>query len=743
MAASVPRVPASTERPTSDHELAVDGVEALIVAPDLRSALAAAWSALDAVGSGRRVAVAIVDARDRITGSAPVGRAIDWARPGLVGATGRTVPASPGPWAARCAVLDGIRAVVLVDDPTPGPALTERAALAAIGVARAALLERDRSRADAYARLIATAKRVAISLELRPLLEEIVHDAAALIGADSGDMLLLDEEREMLTVVALANFPPDMLGLEFPFGDGLSTQAILTRRPIIVTDYLRYEHRIQSLDRYDLRSVLCAPLVVRDRAIGALNVHGIRAQREFTAQDAELLGAFGDLAAIAIDHARRYENEMRLGRELTAANDELTQVLSLQRRLSDLVVLDLGVEAMVRELAARLDRPLVLHDHLWRLVAGASPDGGEGWRSLVLSRNGGSGRRRPAAGPGSPEAASMDTPGRAPAGASQLAPIRVGRETVAHLVLEPREVGPLDLALLETACTGLALEFAKVLARVEVEHRLRGDAVMDLLSGSYTSEEAMIARAAHLGHDVREPHVVMVVDIDDFHLVTEREGETAAVRMKRRFFDLVHAEVVARAPGSLLSAQSDSVIVLLVVRPGARLTPEALAANLQQLVASALPGVTISVGIGDRASRPDEYAPAFRVARESLDLMHRLGRHAVIIGAGQLGAYRLLLRTSAPDELREYARRTLGPLLDPERRGSGELLGTLRAYLDSGGSQRATARACSVHVNTVVYRLGRMADILGRDLSDPATVFDLTLALRIVDVAGVGGETGV
>jgi sugar diacid utilization regulator len=734
-ATRIPRARGGPAGPALDAGAAVSDMpfERLSSAPDVQVALGAALTALKAVGGGRRVLVAVLDARDTIIHSAPRGREIEWARLALAGSVAATAPR----WSAGSPIADGMRAIVVIDDPAPELALQDRASLAAIAVARAMLLGRDRGRADAFTRLVATAKRVAVSLELGPLLDQIVRDAAALIGADSGDMLLLDEERGILSVVALANFPQDMLGLEFPFGDGLSSQAIIARRPVIVPDYLHYEHRIRSIDRYDLRSVLCAPLVVRDRAIGALNVHGSTVPREFTDQDAELLGAFADLAAIAIDHARRYENELRLGRALASANDELSQILSLQRRLSELVVEDLGVDAIIRELAVRLDRPLVLHDHLWRLVAGAAPDGGEGWRSLAVPRPGLPGRRRARAESRQPAAAgSADTVDPAES-STRLAPVRVGRETVGHLVLEPREPSTLDRALLDTACTGLALELAKVLARVEVEHRLRGDAVMDLLSGSYTSEEAMIARAAQLGYDIREPRDVLIVDIDDFHLLTERHGETAAVRLKRRFFDLVHAEVVARAPGSLASAQSDSVIILLAVRPAMRLSPETLAANLQQLVSSALPGVTISVGIGDRANRPDDYASAFRVARESLDLMRILGRRAVIIGARQLGSYRLLLKASSPDELRAYARRTLGPLLDPDRRGAAELLQTLRAFLEAGQSQRAAARACGIHVNTVVYRLARISDLLAVDLGDPGTVFDLTLALRILDVAGV------
>jgi sugar diacid utilization regulator/GAF domain-containing protein len=739
MTASVGR-PSRSSTGEAATPVVADGLEGLLAAPDLATALAGATTALAPIRGDVRVLVAAVDAHGGVLGSAPRGREAAWAtaslrHPETAGGAGGPAGTAGSAWIAGAPAVEGVRALVIVDDPDPAPPLRERAHLVAAAVARAVAIERDRGRADEMRRLVSTVKRVAVSLELEPLLREIIVDAATLIGADSGDMLLLDEDRSVLSVVALTNFPPDMLGLEFPLGEGLSTQAMLARRPLIVSDYVHYEHRIPSLDTYDLRSVLCAPLLLRDRAIGALNVHGIHARREFSEHDADLLAAFADLAAIAIDHARRYENEQRLGRALASTNDELTRILSLQRRLSDLVVADEGLEAMVRELAARLDRPLVLHDHLWRVVAGAAPDGSEAWHALVRTRRAARSRGDAA---DAPAALDVALDGAALAdGAVRSSPVRVGRETVAHLVVAGRAATERDRALLDTAGTGLALEFAKRLARIEVEHRLRGDAVMDLLAGAYSSEEAMIARAAHLGHDIAEPHDVLVIDVDDFERLTTEHGERTALRVKRRFFDLVHAEVVARAPGSLVSAQSDSVIVLLAVAPGTRLTPETLAVNLQGIVASALPGVTISVGIGDRTARPADYAASFRLARESLDLMHRLDRRGVVIGANQLGAYRLLLKTSSPEELRAYASRSLGPLLDPARRGSPELLATLRAFLEGGQSQRAAARACSVHVNTVVYRLQRISELLGVDLADPSAIFDLTLAFRILDVAGL------
>jgi DNA-binding PucR family transcriptional regulator len=44
------------------------------------------------------------------------------------------------------------------------------------------------------------------------------------------------------------------------------------------------------------------------------------------------------------------------------------------------------------------------------------------------------------------------------------------------------------------------------------------------------------------------------------------------------------------------------------------------------------------------------------------------------------------------------------------------------------------AARCFIHVNTVVYRVRRIEELLGVDLADPSVVFDLTLALRTRDL---------
>jgi len=79
-----------------------------------------------------------------------------------------------------------------------------------------------------------------------------------------------------------------------------------------------------------------------------------------------------------------------------------------------------------------------------------------------------------------------------------------------------------------------------------------------------------------------------------------------------------------------------------------------------------------------------------------------------------------------------HARRQLATdVYGPLTVGEGVLLDTVSAYLDSGGSIEATARAMFIHANTVRYRLKRVADLTGYNPLNPRDSFTLRVALTL------------
>ncbi|GMA31017.1 PucR family transcriptional regulator [Litorihabitans aurantiacus] len=72
---------------------------------------------------------------------------------------------------------------------------------------------------------------------------------------------------------------------------------------------------------------------------------------------------------------------------------------------------------------------------------------------------------------------------------------------------------------------------------------------------------------------------------------------------------------------------------------------------------------------------------------------------------------------------------------------SGPLVETLAAYLESGRSLEAAARALFVHPNTVRYRLRRIAQVSGWDAADAREGFVLQVALVLGRLAGAGAAS--
>ncbi|MCQ0025198.1 PucR family transcriptional regulator ligand-binding domain-containing protein [Streptomyces somaliensis DSM 40738] len=100
-------------------------------------------------------------------------------------------------------------------------------------------------------------------------------------------------------------------------------------------------------------------------------------------------------------------------------------------------------------------------------------------------------------------------------------------------------------------------------------------------------------------------------------------------------------------------------------------------------------------------------------------------------GHHELASHVLLLPFVPDDVRRAYTARLLDPLRDYDRRHRAELVPTLEAFLDCDGSWTRCAARLHLHVNTLRYRVGRIEQLTGRDLSRLEDKLDFFLALRM------------
>ncbi|MEU6124047.1 PucR family transcriptional regulator ligand-binding domain-containing protein [Streptomyces sp. NPDC047123] len=100
-------------------------------------------------------------------------------------------------------------------------------------------------------------------------------------------------------------------------------------------------------------------------------------------------------------------------------------------------------------------------------------------------------------------------------------------------------------------------------------------------------------------------------------------------------------------------------------------------------------------------------------------------------GHQELASHVLLLPFVPDDVRRAFTARLLDPLREYDQRHRAELIPTLEAFLDCDGSWTRCASRLHLHVNTLRYRVGRIEQLTGRDLSRLEDKLDFFLALRM------------
>ena len=96
------------------------------------------------------------------------------------------------------------------------------------------------------------------------------------------------------------------------------------------------------------------------------------------------------------------------------------------------------------------------------------------------------------------------------------------------------------------------------------------------------------------------------------------------------------------------------------------------------------------------------------------------GRAPDVASWRDLGAFQLLLSVQDDEALRLYCDSVLGPIENGEGEYGGELLESLEAFLEQNGQWEKAARELFCHRHTLRYRIRRIEQLTGRDLSQRA-----------------------
>jgi sugar diacid utilization regulator len=553
---------------------------------------------------------------------------------------------------------------------------------------------------------------------LPELLDLIARTACELTGYEGSGVLLADDRRERLLISGSHGLPAEYVERvnerhtiqldSGPLADGPSSRAFREVQPVPIGDILAdpsFEPWAKVASDHGWCGIVAVPLVVDGEPVGTLNCYSGQVH-EFGDDELALLATVANQAGTALQSAQ-------LIRSLTEQSRMLEQAEDIHRELTAVALRAGGVQGVTEALARLLSRPVLVTDHGGGVTATARFDG------VLLA----------------PETETAELPGDRVAEDADIgrvsAPVLLGREVVARLWLPGSlaDLSELQRRALEHAAVVCALEALRRRTAVDVEWRLRGDLLTDLLSET-SSPDSVAARAVPLGHDLSRPHTVLAAAPDG----------PADTNRTRLLVGAAQSVADRCEPRPLVTVSGEHVVVLWPDTPTGTRAAEAADA-IRTAGARSLAGTTVTVTVGHRCEEVESVRSAARTARGALELARLHGADRTVT-LPDLGVYGLLLQLNDPRELVRFTEHTLKPLREYDERKNASLVPTLRVFLDQGMNVARTAGELYVHPNTVALRLKRVEELVDVSVQQPEALLRLKVALMAEEVLGTAATSG-
>lgn len=161
------------------------------------------------------------------------------------------------------------------------------------------------------AALAKSAEVINSTLDLTEVLSQVMDMIISLTGAERSFLMLLDDETGELEFRVARNLDRKTIGGSSFNISRTIVNAVASEGEPVVTTNAQADPRFraqESVVSYSLRSILCVPLMVRDKVTGVIYADNRIKTGLFTESDRDLLSTFANQAAVAIENARLFES---------------------------------------------------------------------------------------------------------------------------------------------------------------------------------------------------------------------------------------------------------------------------------------------------------------------------------------------------------------------------------------------------------------------------------------------------
>ncbi len=197
---------------------------------------------------------------------------------------------------------------------------------------RARLYEAAQARSEDLAVLNDITRAITSTLDLEDVLSISMRGIREFLHVEAGALVLVDEPSGQLIFRKTLNRDQELdTCFTLRAGEGLVGHVIAEKEPVLINDVQSYPQLPPQMDHLTgltTRSVLCVPIVVKGKAIGAIETIN-KISGPFTTDDLETLSFLAASVGVAVENARLYGELAHSKRELERSQAQLVQTEKL------------------------------------------------------------------------------------------------------------------------------------------------------------------------------------------------------------------------------------------------------------------------------------------------------------------------------------------------------------------------------------------------------------------------------
>ncbi|TCO75274.1 PucR family transcriptional regulator [Marinisporobacter balticus] len=319
-----------------------------------------------------------------------------------------------------------------------------------------------------------------------------------------------------------------------------------------------------------------------------------------------------------------------------------------------------------------------------------------------------------------------------------IIPILVKGSIYGHILIWEmnRKICHYDTVVLESASNIIALDLLMKSSVYAVEHRYKVEFFEDIISKDSKRKQNAMNRANIYKFDCDAYYIVTNI------LIKNKNNTEETIRLNNKLILELEKFCENHKWHTLIVLKEDRIYILSMwhLEKDERKKIRSFGDKINKFIKENSIKQKYAIGIGRIYKGLERIYKSMQDAHKTIEMGVIFNKEETIFFE-DLGIYKIFCNEYLNEELYEFYKDTLSPLVEYDKNKNTEFVKTLQIYFETNGNLKKTSKILYTHYNTILYRMQRIKEITKRDIEDSEDRFNLETALKIMNILNINSKT--